>query len=212
MTAITTILDTCKNLVRLESSVMEEFLLYNQSFSTICSSYNMRHITLSLKHHHLSLQTVCSLFPSLEELKILSVNHKQLQSFNCLTQLDSLRYLVVGSVSLDYLKTSLGYIGYNLVSFCLASPGGLIDLSVIQNCCTHLKILSLTGQRIITKEEFIFKNGQIFPCLRDLHINTFYPLPSSMVRIILSHSPSLAKVDLSHCQAEILSDISSCQY
>ena len=165
------------------------------------------------------LQIVCQIFPKLQEMKIHHIHTKETESLKLLKQLGSLSSLTVGSVSLEYLKSSLHCIGMNLVTFvhvCYDSNIVAIDLSIIQQNCRNLQRLCLSGNSIINKSEFIGKNKNLFPFLTDVSISTHSPIPYSVWSMVLACT-SLSKIELSQCQgltdqslALLLSSLTPC--
>ena len=123
------LLESCNNLVNIESAaIMEDFLhemqqIFSESspYSDTTHIYKLKHLNLCIRKHLVdrpSLAYIVSvIFPNLEEIQVHYIHPKEAESLSFLKNLTSLKSLMVGVVGLEYLKPSLQSIGDYLVTF-----------------------------------------------------------------------------------------------
>ena len=198
---------------------MQAFFSQSSTFSDsidkdITNSYKLKHLSLCIRKHSVDgpslAQIVSLIFPNLEEFKIHFVHPEEVHSLKFLKNLHNLRSLMIGVVSLEFIKLGLQTIGINLVTLRYVSyECGQIDISIIQQNCRNLRTLSVSGNCIVSNPQFGQQNKELFPHLADLHISTHSFIPFSVWSVMLSLCTSLSKVDLTNCEG--LSDNSLAQ-
>jgi len=211
--SILILLESCKSLINIESSMLEEFLLEQQErFSQQINQdsqhgYKLKQLSLCIRNHcdvrpsvgHL----VPIIFPNLEEIQIHFVHPKEVDSLGFLNNLHHLHSLMIAVVDLEYLRPALTSIGKNLVTLRYVFYGGErghINISIIQQHCSNLQSLSLSGNCIMCSNQFGQEGREVFPHLTDLHITSHSFIPYQVWYNILSLCPFLVQVELTNCQ------------
>lgn len=213
------LLENLTNLVSIESSLMEKFLTSMQelySHSSIFDATRARDKKNSYKLKSLSLcirkysdvrpsisELVSALFPYLEEIQIHHVHPKEVETLMFLKNLHYLQSLMIGGVSLNYIRPGLESMGKNLKTFrylCYGGHGGKIDISLISENCKNLESLAISGNCLVSNEDFGSQGADLFPHLTELNINTHAFIPFPIWSTILRFCTSLVQLDLTNCE------------
>jgi len=213
------LLESLPNLVSMESSLMEKFLtsmqeLYKHSSLFDATKAKGKSNCYSLKSLNLCIrkfsdirpsitELVSTLFPYLEDIQIHHVHPREVETLLFLKNLHFLKSLMIGGVSLNYIRPGLESMGKNLKTFrylCYGGHGGKIDLSVISENCRNLECLAISGNCLVSSQDFGGLGGNLFPALTELHINTHAFIPFQIWSSILSFCTNLIQLELTNCE------------
>ena len=213
------LLENFNNLFNIESSLMEKFLFSMQEFYSHSSifdaamakekrnSYKLKSLSLCIRKYSDArpsiTELVSALFPYLEEIQIHHVHPKEVETLMFLKNLHYLRSLMIGGVSLNYIRPGLESMGRNLRTFrylCYGGHGGKIDISLIAENCRNLQSLAISGNCLVSDQQFGSQRNELFPHLTDLHINTHSFIPLTIWSAILKFCVSLSQLEMTNCE------------
>jgi len=218
-TGVLLLLESLTNLVSIESSLMEKFLtsmqeLYSHSTlfdATVArnkkNSYRLKSLSLCIRKYSdmrpSITELVAALFPYLEKIQVHHVHPKEVETLLFLKNLHYLKSLMIGGVSLNYIRPGLESMGKNLKTFrylCYGGHGGKIDISLISENCKNLENLAISGNCLVSNQNFATNGPDLFPSLTELHINTHAFIPFSIWSTILRYCVTLVQLDLTNCE------------
>ena len=218
-TGVLLLLESLTNLVSIESSLMEKFLtsmqeLYSHSTlfdATVArnkkNSYRLKSLSLCIRKYSdmrpSITELVAALFPYLEKIQVHHVHPKEVETLLFLKNLHYLKSLMIGGVSLNYIRPGLESMGKNLKTFrylCYGGHGGKIDISLISENCKNLENLAISGNCLVSNQNFATNGPDLFPSLTELHINTHAFIPFAIWSTILRYCVTLVQLDLTNCE------------
>jgi len=213
------LLENFHKLDKIDSPLMEKFLSSMQEFyghSSILdaamakekrNSYKLKSLSLCIRKYSDArpsiTEMVSALFPYLEEIQIHHVHPKEVETLMFLKKLHYLQSIMIGGVSLNYLQPGLESMGKNLKTFrylCYGAHGGKIDISLISKNCKNLESLAISGNCLVSEEQFGSQSEELFPNLKELHINTHSFIPFTIWSTVIKFCTSLLHLELTNCE------------
>jgi len=213
------LLENCKSLRNIESSLIEDFLcnvqklLSNSNLDDVINSkdpstcYKLSNLSLSIKRALGGSPKICQLigvlFPYLENLQIHHIHSGESDSLGMLSNLKMLKSLMIGGVNMSSLSPCLENIGRNLTAFrfhCYINNSGKVELSTIINNCPSLVTLALSGSSVLMPERLL-PVSPILPFLQNLQMHMHAFIPHSVWATLLSQCFLLQTVELTSCDS-----------